>query len=155
MKRSLRKSWGLVMKVTKFLTGKTVTPVQSIEEARASVKNAWALIKSECLQVLGSELHYQGMIYHALRTESRIPVSKIGMNAKMWISNPVSELFRKLVSVKHQNYQEGFEPIPDVVIFKPDINSRDAMVGIKLNYNFIFDAANNQIASKYFTTKAI
>lgn len=97
--------------------------MQSIEEARASVKNAWTLIKSECLQVLGSELHYQAMIYHALRTEGRVPVSQIGMNVKMWISNPVSELFRKLVSVKHQNYQGGFEPIPDVVIFKPDINA--------------------------------
>lgn len=97
--------------------------MQSIEEARVSVKNAWALIKTECLSVLGSELHYQAMIYHALRTAGRVPVSQIGMNVKMWIDNPVSELFRKLDSSKHENFQGGFEPIPDIVIFKPDINA--------------------------------
>ncbi|MDZ4261653.1 MAG: hypothetical protein U1B30_04885 [Pseudomonadota bacterium] len=59
------------MKINNFSAGETVTPMQSIEEARVSVKNAWALIKSECLAVLGSELRYQAMIYHALRTAGR------------------------------------------------------------------------------------
>lgn len=97
--------------------------MQTMEEARAALQDAWPLIKSECLLVLGSELHYQAMIYHALRTAGRVPISQIGMNVKMWINNPVSELFRKLVSVKHQDYRGGFEPIPDVVIFKPCINA--------------------------------
>lgn len=111
------------MEATNFSTGKTVAPMQTIEEARAALQNAWVLIKSECLLVLGSELHYQAMIYHALRTAGRVPLSQIGMNVKMWINNPVSELFKKLDSVKHPDYQGGFEPIPDVVIFKPEINA--------------------------------
>lgn len=97
--------------------------MRSTEEARVALKTAWPLIKSECLSVLGSELHYQAMIYHALRTDGRVPVNQIGMNVKMWIDNPKSELFKELSNSKHQNFQGGFEPIPDVVIFKPEINS--------------------------------
>ena len=97
--------------------------MQSIQEAKVALKTAWPLIKSECLSVLGSELHYQAMIYHALRTDGRVPANQIGMNVKMWIDNPVSELFKRLSDRKHENYRRGFEPIPDVVIFKPEINS--------------------------------
>ena len=89
--------------------------MQSIEEAKVALKTAWPLIKSECLSVLGSELHYQAMIYHALRTDGRVPANQIGMNVKMWIDNPVSELFKRLSDRKHENYRRGFEPIPDVV----------------------------------------
>ena len=97
--------------------------MQSIEEAKVALKTAWPLIKSECLSVLGSELHYQAMIYQALRTDGRVPANQIGMNVKMWIDKPVSELFKKLSDRKHEKYRHGFEPIPDVVIFKPEINS--------------------------------
>ena len=84
--------------------------MQSIEEAKVALKTAWPLIKSECLSVLGSELHYQAMIYHALRTDGRVPANQIGMNVKMWIDNPVSELFKRLSDRKHENYRRGFEP---------------------------------------------
>lgn len=97
--------------------------MQSIEEARIALKTAWPLIKSECLSVLGSELHYQAMIYHALRTDGRVPANQVGMNVKMWIDSPTSKLFKELNDKKHKNFQGGFEPIPDVVIFKPSIES--------------------------------
>ena len=97
--------------------------MQSIEEARVALQNAWPQIKSECLSVFGSELHYQAMIYHALRIDGRVPANQIGMNVKMWIGKPISELFKKLSNSKHENYRGGFEPIPDIVIFKPDIDS--------------------------------
>jgi hypothetical protein len=43
------------------------------------------------------------------------------MNVKMMVENPISDLFRSLEMKKHQDYRGGFEPIPDVVIFKPSI----------------------------------
>ena len=97
--------------------------MKTIEEAIAALRNAWPLITSECLSVLGSELHYQAMIYHALRISGNVPANQIGMNVKMWIENPISELFKELDVRKNKNYQGGFEPIPDVVIFKPSIDS--------------------------------
>lgn len=45
------------------------------------------------------------------------------MNVKMRIDNPVSGLFIALDQRKHQDYQGGFEPIPDVVVFNPLIGS--------------------------------
>lgn len=45
------------------------------------------------------------------------------MNVKMWIDNPVSELFRKLDLRKHENFRGGFEPIPDVCLFSPRVKS--------------------------------
>ena len=92
-------------------------------DAIVALRKAWPQIKSECLGVLGSELHYQAIIYHALRHSGGVPLSQLGMNVKMWIENPVSELFQELDLRKHHNYQGGFEPIPDVVIFSPEINA--------------------------------
>ena len=96
--------------------------MQDLNEAKQAIRSAWPIIKAECLSVFGSELHYQSMIYHSLRTEGMVPLRQIGMNVKMWIDNPVSELFQTLDRRKHQDFQGGFEPIPDVVIFKPSIN---------------------------------
>ena len=91
----------------------------NLDDAKQAIINSWPQIKKECLSVLGSELHYQAMIYHAFRESGKIPISQIGMNVKMWISNPVSDLFQALDKKKHKDYQGGFEPIPDLVIFKP------------------------------------
>ncbi|UYM15984.1 hypothetical protein [Endozoicomonas euniceicola] len=71
--------------------------------------------------MLGSELHYQAMIYHCLRTAGAVPIDQLGMNVKIWISNPISPLFQALDKKKHEDYQGGFEPIPDIVIFSPEI----------------------------------
>jgi len=96
--------------------------MKNLSDAKRAINNAWPKIKSECLSVLGSELHYQAMIYHLLREHGKVPVNQLGMNVKMWIDDPVSSLFRNLDKRKHQGFQGGFEPIPDVVIFKPSVN---------------------------------
>ena len=96
--------------------------MQNLSDAKQALQNAWPMIKTECLSVLGSELHYQAMIYHALRKKGKVPLQQIGTNVKMWVDDPVSKLFQNLDKKKHQDYQGGFEPIPDVVIFKPSIN---------------------------------
>ncbi len=97
--------------------------MKTIDDAKKAIRNAWPQIMMECLSVLGSELHYQAMIYHALRDTGDVPVNQLGMNVKMWVDNPVSELFQELNLRKHVDYQGGFEPIPDVVLFSPEINS--------------------------------
>ena len=97
--------------------------METINYAKKALRDSWSNIKDECLAVLGSELHYQAMIYHSLRTVGNVPLGQLGMNVKMWIDDPVSELFQTLDQRKHQNYQGGFEPIPDIVIFNPSINS--------------------------------
>jgi len=96
--------------------------VKDLKEAKLAVQKAWQAIKVESLSVLGSELHYQAMIYHCLRVEGGVPLKQIGMNVKMWIDNPVSNLFQTLDKRKHKDFQGGFEPIPDVVIFNPAID---------------------------------
>ena len=71
---------------------------------------------AECRRVLGSELHYQAVIYYCLRLHGEVPLEQLGMNVKIWIDNPVSELFRKLDLKKHEDYRGSFEPIPDVCL---------------------------------------
>lgn len=90
-------------------------------DALNAVDRAWPFIISECRDVLGSELHYQAMVYHCLRVHGQVSVSQLGMNVKMWITDPVSELFRTLDGKKHKDFRGGFEPIPDVVIFSDAI----------------------------------
>jgi len=90
-------------------------------DAIDAVRKAYSLMLAECQKVLGSELHYQAMIYHCLRI-SGVPSSQVGMNVKMLISNPVTPHFQTLDKRKNARYQGGFEPIPDIVIFSPRIN---------------------------------
>ncbi len=95
--------------------------ISTIEEAQIAIEKSWAMIKSECLEVLGSELHYQAMIYHILRTYGDVPIEQLGMNVKMEVSHPTSELFKALAARKHKDFQGAFETIPDIVIFSPTI----------------------------------
>jgi hypothetical protein len=44
------------------------------EDALAAIDKAWPTICEECLSVLGGELHYQAMIYHALRSAGGVPL---------------------------------------------------------------------------------
>ncbi|MGI9280021.1 MAG: hypothetical protein ACR2PX_10390 [Endozoicomonas sp.] len=67
--------------------------ITTITDAKDALLRAWPMIQEECLQVLGSELHYQAMLYHCLRTAGAVPIDQLGMNVKIWISNPVSSLF--------------------------------------------------------------
>ena len=97
--------------------------MDELEKAKNSLLDAWPAIKSECLSVLGSELHYQAMIYHCLRNEGKVPVNQLGMNVKMWIKDPITDLFCALADKKNEGFKRGFEPIPDIVIFSEKINS--------------------------------
>ncbi|MEJ7871359.1 MAG: hypothetical protein WKF67_03800 [Rubrobacteraceae bacterium] len=79
------------------------------------------MIVEECRCVLAAELHYQAVVYHCLREVGGVPPGQIGMNVKMWIEDVVSDFFKVLDLRKAPGFQGGFEPIPDVVIFGPDI----------------------------------
>ncbi|WP_157665301.1 hypothetical protein [Cyanobium sp. NIES-981] len=96
--------------------------MNSKDEAAAVLIRAWPHIVAETRQVLGSELHYQAMVYHCLRLYGPVPLNQIGMNVKMWISDPVTELFQRLDKRKHDKYQGGFEPIPDVCLFSEAVS---------------------------------
>ncbi len=90
-------------------------------EALEAVVLSWPRIVEECRGVLGSELHYQAVVYHCLRVASISP-RQLGMNVKMYIADVVSEHFKVLDLKKHENFRGGFEPIPDLVIFAPEID---------------------------------
>lgn len=90
-------------------------------EALEAVVQSWPRIIEECRGVLGSELHYQAVVYHCLRVAS-IPPRQLGMNVKMYITDVVSEHFKVLDLKKHENFRGGFEPIPDLVVFAPEID---------------------------------
>jgi len=45
------------------------------------------------------------------------------MNVKIYIEDVQTDVFKKLDQRKHENYRGGFETIPDVVLFSPDVNA--------------------------------
>ena len=92
-----------------------------LERAKAKLKEAWPLIVDECRAVLGGELHYQAIVYRCLR-EAGVPARQIGMNVKQMILTPVTTLFQSWDAKKNREFQGGFEPIPDIVLFAPDID---------------------------------
>lgn len=71
--------------------------------------------------MLASELHYQALLYHCLRAHGAVPPEQLGMNVKVWITGVVSEEFRRRDLRKADGYRGGFEPIPDAVIFAPQV----------------------------------
>jgi hypothetical protein len=91
--------------------------MKSQKDAKAALLRAWPSIVRECRTVLGSEQHYQAVVYHCLRAAGRVPRLQLGMNVKMWLDRPKAKLFRLLDRRKHEDYRGGFEPIPDVVFF--------------------------------------
>lgn len=95
--------------------------MQTQAEALTALTRSWSTIVEECRCVLASELHYQAVLYHCLREVGRVPKEQLGMNVKMWIPDVVSDHFKALDLRKATGFQGGFEPIPDVVIFRPDI----------------------------------
>lgn len=97
--------------------------METIREASLKLITAWPHIVEECRLTLGSELHYQAIVYHCLRAHGQVPLCQLGMNVKMWITDPVSDLFKQLDGKKHENFRGGFEPIPDVCLFSPNVCS--------------------------------
>lgn len=91
-------------------------------DALEALKRSWPHFVAECRSVLGSELHYQALLYHCLRAHGQVPSRQLGMNVKIWITEVVSPRFRMVSEKKRPEYRGGFEPIPDVVIFRPEID---------------------------------
>ena len=89
--------------------------------AAMKLLKAWPGIMHDCRETLGSELFYQAVVYHHLRSVG-VPKRQLGMNVKMWISEPVTPLFQELDEKKHEQFRGGFEPIPDVAIFSEGVN---------------------------------
>jgi hypothetical protein len=89
-------------------------------QAQQALARAWPMMVDEFRSVLGGELHYQAVAYHCLRSVG-VPRDQVGMNVKQWIDNPVSELFRAWDLKKDEQFRGGFEPIPDIVVFSPDV----------------------------------
>ncbi len=92
-----------------------------VDSALLGLIRTWSPFAAECRAVLGSELHYQAMLYHCLRVYGQIPSGQLGMNVKMWITDVVSKHFQALDEKKNPGFRGGFEPIPDVIIFRPEI----------------------------------
>lgn len=92
----------------------------SPEDASTLIRSAWPMIIDECRAVQAGELHYQAIVYHCLRAAG-CPRDQIGMNAKQWIETPVTEAFKSRAISKNAGFQIGFEPIPDIVLFRPAI----------------------------------
>lgn len=91
------------------------------EDVIKVINDTWPHIIAECRQVLGSELHYQAMLYHCFRAYGGVPVDQLGMNVKQFISNPTTPLFKKYNEKRHPEYQGGFEPIPDIAFFSKGV----------------------------------
>jgi len=60
-------------------------------------------------------------MYRCFREFGNVPLQQIGMNVKIWVDNPITTLFQELDKRKHPNFQGGYEPIPDIVLFSPEI----------------------------------
>jgi hypothetical protein len=95
--------------------------MQTPADALDALKRAWPHFVDECHSVLGSELHYQALLYHCLRVHGEVPRGQLGMNVKIWIEPATSEYFLKLDEGHAEGYGGGYEPIPDVVIFRHEI----------------------------------
>ena len=95
--------------------------METTTNAQASIHNSYQTIVNECRTVLGSELHYQAMVYHILRTKGNIPLAQIGMNVKMMIENCQTEFLKARILKKNIKYQSrNLEIIPDISILRKD-----------------------------------
>ena len=63
--------------------------MQTRDDALGALQRAWPPFVAECRSVLGSELHYQALLYHCLRAHGSVPSRQLGMNVKMWITDVV------------------------------------------------------------------
>jgi hypothetical protein len=100
----------------------TRSTIETRDDALEAFQRAWPPFVTECRSVLGSELHYQALLYHCLSVHGGVPPRQLGMNVKMRIMDPVSEHFRMLDEKRYPDYRGGYEPIPDVVIFRHEID---------------------------------
>lgn len=95
-------------------------PIESVTSAIEAFYASWPTIVDECRAVLAGELHYQAVTYYSLRVNG-VPIGQVGMNVKQYIAHPVTSLFQQYDRRRNFDYQGGFEPIPDIVIFSSAI----------------------------------
>ncbi len=93
--------------------------ISNPEQAFNALLLAWPKFVSECRSVLGSEQHYQAVLYYCLRLTG-VPACQLGMNVKQYIPDPKTPLGRSESERRQEGYK-GFEPTPDAIIFHPNI----------------------------------
>lgn len=97
--------------------------IQNKQDCQNILSKCFGNIIHECRLVLGSELHYQAMVYHLLRKVGEVPLNQLGMNVKTTISNVSSPFLKQRILKKNKKYQSfGIEIIPDISFFRTDIN---------------------------------
>jgi hypothetical protein len=90
------------------------------ETALAAFLRTWPYFVNEAQEVLGSELLYQAIFYHCLRTRGEVPIRQLGMNVKMHIDEVVSVHFK---SKANPLYSNGCESVPDILIGRPELGA--------------------------------
>ena len=90
------------------------------DEAMAILERAWQRFAPECQTILAGELHYQAMLYHALRAAGA-PVAQLGMNVRQQVLEPQTDLYRQKQDHKKEGFRVGPEIVPDVVLFRPEV----------------------------------
>lgn len=97
--------------------------LENKQKCQDAISKCFGNIIAECRTVLGSELHYQAMIYHLLRQVGEVPLNQLGMNVKTTISNVSSPFLQDRILKKNKNYQSfGIEIIPDISFFRTELN---------------------------------
>ena len=108
------------------------------EHAYARLLKAWPAIVDECRAVWGSELHYQAMIYHALRTAGRVPREQLGMNVKIMIPDrymgdvkgDLTHKRGRIVGIGNENGMQVIEAeIPQAEMFRYSSELRSVTQG--------------------------
>lgn len=100
-----------------------VPDILTARDALAALEAVWPSLVEECRAVLGGELHYQAVIYHCLRVAGGVPRDQIGMNVKQWLVSPITANFQARDLRKHADFRGGFETIPDITIFSPEVKA--------------------------------
>lgn len=98
--------------------------IESKQICQNTISKCFGNIIHECRSVLGSELHYQAMVYHLLRQVGEVPLNQLGMNVKITIPNVSSPFLKERILKKKKNYQSfGIEIIPDISFFRSELNA--------------------------------
>ncbi len=98
--------------------------METISEFRTSISNSYSKIIEECRSVLGSELHYQAMVYHLLRALGKVPLSQIGMNVKTTIEDCKTAFFKERITKKDKKFRSNnLEIIPDISFYSNSLKA--------------------------------
>ena len=90
------------------------------DAALTAFVRTWPYFVNEAQEVLGSELLYQAVLSHCLRTQGEVPIRQLGMNVKMHIDDVISVHFKSKVNPLYGN---GCESVPDILIGRPGLGA--------------------------------